>query len=116
MIRRYDHRLETIGSAIEAEFTAIEERPCPDLHDCIGEIHGLMYTAMLTEPDSNFAYALWVDDEDEGAYPCYVVQMDVDHPGAVINMMTPDVWDFFESFGPAWSDNILEIISDTREE
>jgi hypothetical protein len=109
MIRRYDHRLDTIGSAISAEYTSVEERPCPDLHDCIGEIHGLMYTAMLTEPGDDFAYALWVDDDGE-AFPCYVIQKDTEHPGALINFMTPDVWELFESYGPDWHQHVLEII------
>lgn len=113
MIRRYDHRLDTLGSAIDAEFTSVEERPCPGLHRCIGEIHSLMYTAMLTEPGSDFAYALWVDDDGD-TYPCYVIQKDIDQPGAVLNMMTPDVWDLFESLGPGWNDNVLAVLSDTR--
>ena len=111
MIRRYDHRLDSIGSAIDAEYTAVEERDCPDLHDCIGEIHGLMYTAMLTEEGCDFAYALWVDDDGESTFPCYVIQRDLDHPNALINYMTPDVWDLFEAVGgQEWHQNILEII------
>lgn len=110
MIRRYDHRLDTIGSAIDAEYTSVEERPCPDLHDCIGEIHGLMYTAMLTEPGCDFAYALWVTDDGE-SFPCYVIQKDLERPGALINFMTPDVWDLFEAVGgDDWHRNVLEII------
>jgi hypothetical protein len=100
-IRRYDRRLLTLGAALGAEFDSIEERDCPDLQDCIGEIHGLMYTALLSEPTDDFAYALWVDDDGE-TMPVYVMQKDPEHHGELWTLMTPDVSDLFDSINPGW--------------
>jgi hypothetical protein len=109
MIRRYDHRLPDIGSAIAAEYTSVEELPCPDLHGCIGEIHGLMYTAMLTEETDDFAYALWVNDDGD-TFPCYVIQRNPEAPGTLVNFMTPDVYQLFEEVGGQdWHNAVLDI-------
>ena len=114
MIRRYDHRLLTLGAAIDAQFTAVDERECPDLRDCIGTIHSLMTTAMLVEDTDDFAYALWVDDE-EGPFPCYVLQKNPDQPTTLMTMMTADIHQLFvDECGQAWQDTILSITFDVE--
>jgi hypothetical protein len=98
----------TLGAAIGARFDAIEERDCSDLEDCIGEIHGLMYTALLAEPTDDFAYTLWVEDDDD-AMPVYVVQKDPDTNGALMTLMSPDVSALFDSIDENWWNHVLSV-------
>ncbi|HVE28364.1 MAG TPA: hypothetical protein VNC22_23315 [Sporichthya sp.] len=97
-----------MGAAIHSRFDAIEERDCPDLESCIGEIHGLMYTAVLSEPTDQFAYALWLEADDD-CHPVYIIQKDIDRVGALHTMMTPDVVDLFNSIDEKWWDHVLEV-------
>lgn len=70
-----------------------------------------MYTALLAEPTDEFAYALWVEDDDE-AMPVYVIQKDPDRIEALMTLMTPDVADMFTEEDESWWSHVLEI---TRE-
>lgn len=70
-----------------------------------------MYTALLAEPTDEFAYALWVEDDDE-AMPVYVIQKDTERPGALLTLMTPDVAEMFSDVDANWWSHVLEI---TRE-